>query len=95
MKSFLTHLDFWVIFGLLGQFFFFMRFVVQWIVSEKKGKSVIPEAFWYLSIVGSVILLFYAIYKKDPVFILGQSVGSIVYIRNIMLIHGKKPEVIS
>lgn len=95
MKALLMNINLWVLFGLLGQFCFFMRFVVQWIVSEKKKKSVIPEAFWYLSILGSVILLFYAIYKKDPVFILGQSVGSIVYIRNIMLIHGKKPEIFS
>ena len=88
------NLNFWVIFGLFGQFFFFMRFVVQWIVSERKGESVIPDAFWYLSILGSIILLVYAIYRKDPVFILGQSVGSIVYIRNIMLIHNKKRDVI-
>ncbi|MFH0772529.1 MAG: lipid-A-disaccharide synthase N-terminal domain-containing protein [Candidatus Omnitrophota bacterium] len=87
-------LNFWVIFGLLGQFFFFMRFIVQWIVSEKKGKSVIPDAFWYLSIIGGIILLFYSIYRKDPVFILGQSVGSFVYVRNIMLIRKKKEDAV-
>ncbi len=94
MNSNLFGLNFWVIFGLFGQFFFSMRFILQWIISERKGESVIPEAFWYLSILGSVILLVYAIYRKDPVFILGQSVGSIVYIRNIMLIHNKKRNVI-
>lgn len=83
-------MNFWVLFGLLGQFFFLMRFVIQWIVSEKKGESVIPDNFWYLSILGSVILLLYAIYRRDPVFIAGQSVGSVVYIRNIMLIRNKK-----
>lgn len=83
-------LNFWVIFGFLGQFFFFMRFVVQWIVSEKRRESVIPIAFWYLSITGNVILLSYAIHILDPVFIVGQSVASVVYIRNIMLINKKR-----
>jgi lipid-A-disaccharide synthase-like uncharacterized protein len=87
-------LNFWVIFGLFGQLFFSMRFIVQWISSERKRESVIPDAFWYLSVIGSAILLVYAIYRKDPVFILGQSVGSMVYIRNIMLIHNKKRNVI-
>lgn len=83
-------LDFWIIFGFIGQFLFFMRFVVQWLVSEKKGESVIPNAFWYFSIVGSVIVLAYAIHRLDPVFIIGQSVASLVYIRNLMLIYKKK-----
>jgi lipid-A-disaccharide synthase-like uncharacterized protein len=83
-------INFWVIFGLIGQACFSLRFIVQWIASEKKGESVVPTAFWYFSILGSLILLLYAIYRKDPVFILGQSFGSIVYLRNIMLIHKKK-----
>jgi len=83
-------LNFWVIFGFLGQFFFFMRFIVQWIVSEKRRESVIPIAFWYLSIAGNIILLSYAIHILDPVFIVGQSVASVVYIRNIMLINKKR-----
>ncbi len=87
-------LNFWVIFGLLGQAFFSLRLIVQWIASEKKGESVIPVAFWYFSILGSLILLSYAIYRKDPVFILGQSFGSIVYIRNLMLIYKKKQNAI-
>jgi lipid-A-disaccharide synthase-like uncharacterized protein len=82
--------NFWVVFGLVGQACFSLRFAVQWIASEKKGESVVPNTFWYFSILGSLILLFYAIYRKDPVFILGQSFGSIVYLRNIMLIHKKK-----
>ncbi|MFA5148311.1 MAG: lipid-A-disaccharide synthase N-terminal domain-containing protein [Candidatus Omnitrophota bacterium] len=85
-------LNFWVIFGLVGQVCFSLRFILQWIASEKKGESVVPNAFWYFSIMGSLILLSYAIYRKDPVFILGQSFGSIVYLRNIMLIHKKKQD---
>ena len=76
-------LDFWLIFGLAGQVCFTMRFVVQWIVSEKQKQSVIPISFWIFSILGSAILLIYAIYRKDPVFILGQAFGFTVYIRNL------------
>lgn len=83
----------WLGIGLIGQSVFFMRFVIQWIVSEKKRESVIPMAFWYLSIIGSLIVLSYAIYRKDPVFILGQSVGFIVYVRNILLIRKKESPV--
>jgi lipid-A-disaccharide synthase-like uncharacterized protein len=83
-------LDKWVIIGLLGQACFFMRFFIQWVISEKRGESTIPQAFWYFSIGGSMILLTYAIHRQDPVFILGQSVGSIIYIRNLMLIDRKK-----
>ena len=83
-------LNFWVAFGLIGQLCFSLRFVFQWIASERKGESVIPNAFWYFSILGSLILLSYAIYRKDPVFIIGQSFGSVVYLRNIMLIHKNK-----
>lgn len=82
---------FWIIIGLAGQLFFTMRFAVQWISTEKKRESVIPVLFWYLSIMGSILLLSYAIYRKDPVFILGQSFGFIVYFRNLHFIHkGKK-----
>ncbi|KMP10694.1 lipid A biosynthesis protein [Candidatus Nitromaritima sp. SCGC AAA799-A02] len=80
----------WVVLGFVGQVFFFMRFLVQWIVSEKRGESTIPLAFWYFSIGGSIILLTYAIHRLDPVFILGQSVGSFIYIRNLILIDRKK-----
>ncbi len=75
-----------VILGFIGQAAFFMRFLVQWVASEKRGESFIPIYFWYLSIGGGVILLVYAIQIGDPVFTLGQSCGVIVYIRNIMLI---------
>lgn len=77
--------------GLLGQGLFFSRFLVQWLASEKTGKSVVPVSFWYLSIGGGGLLLFYAIWRKDPVIILGQLVGLFVYIRNLMLIYRHKP----
>lgn len=84
----------WVIIGLIGQSTFFMRFLVQWLVSEKRGESVIPVYFWYLSLIGGVILLIYAVHIGDPVFILGQSCGLFVYIRNIMLIYRKNKKTI-
>lgn len=76
--------------GFVGQSLFFSRFLVQWIVAERRGESVVPTVFWYLSIVGGIILLTYAIYKQDPVFITGQAGGTFVYARNLMLIHKKK-----
>ena len=80
----------WILVGLGGQILFMMRFVVQWIVSEKAKRSVIPVAFWWLSIGGAVILLAYAIYRADPVFILGQSLGFFIYARNLWLIHAER-----
>ncbi|MBL8641382.1 MAG: lipid-A-disaccharide synthase N-terminal domain-containing protein [Alphaproteobacteria bacterium] len=76
----------WIAIGFLGQAMFFMRFFVQWIASEKEGKSIIPQSFWYFSIAGSLILLAYAIWRQDPVIILGQSTGFIIYFRNLYLI---------
>ncbi len=82
--------SFWLILGFTGQAMFASRFLVQWIKSEIAGKSYIPTVFWYLSILGSSLLLIYAIYKRDPVFILGQSMGMIVYTRNLILIGREK-----
>ena len=76
----------WLAIGFLGQGLFFGRWVVQWIASEKKAESQVPISFWYMSLIGGLITLAYAIYREDPVFIAGQSIGSIVYIRNLMLI---------
>ena len=76
--------------GFIGQALFGMRFLIQWIISEKRGESIIPLPFWYFSIGGSLILLSYAIHKQDPVFILGQCLGSIIYIRNLILIFRKR-----
>ena len=76
--------------GMLGQILFFSRFLVQWLASEKKGRSVVPLSFWYLSIGGGGLLLFYAIWRKDPVITLGQLVGLFVYVRNLILIRRHK-----
>ncbi len=80
----------WLVLGLLGQAFFASRFLVQWVVSERKGESVVPTVFWDLSLLGGSILLIYAIHRRDPVFILGQGAGLIVYARNLMLIRRKR-----
>lgn len=79
----------WVVLGLSAQLAFSARFVVQWIASERAGRSYVPVAFWYLSLVGGSLLLSYAIYRQDVVFILGQSLGLTVYVRNLVLIHRK------
>lgn len=78
--------DFWVGIGLLGQALFGSRFLVQWIASERSRKSVVPMLFWYFSLGGGAVLLAYAIYRRDPVFIIGQSMGFFIYLRNIYLI---------
>ena len=79
----------WIMVGLGGQLMFMMRFLIQWIVSEKARKSVIPVSFWWFSIAGAAILLAYAIYRLDPVFILGQSLGFFIYTRNLWLIYAE------
>jgi lipid-A-disaccharide synthase-like uncharacterized protein len=76
----------WVAIGFIGQGFFFSRFLVQWWASEKARRSVVPVTFWYFSLGGGVVLLAYSIYKMDPVFILGQGLGLVVYMRNLYLI---------
>ncbi len=78
--------------GFAGQAMFFMRFFVQWLYSEKHRRSLIPTAFWYFSLGGSCLLLTYAIIKKDPVFIVGQSTGFIIYTRNLVLIKREQKE---
>lgn len=80
----------WVVFGLAGQLLFTARFLVQWIASERVGRSTIPLAFWWFSISGGVVLLIYAIYRADPVFILGQSMGVFIYARNLWLIRRER-----
>ena len=80
----------WVAVGLFGQLLFFMRFLLQWIASEKEKRSVVPTSFWWFSIGGAAILLAYAIYRADPVFILGQSLGFFIYARNLWLIRAEK-----
>ena len=77
----------WLGIGLTGQLLFMARFIVQWIHSERHGHSLIPVSFWYLSLSGGLIVLAYGLHKLDPVIILGQLPGTVVYVRNLMLIH--------
>mgnify|MGYP001453341483 CR=1 FL=1 len=81
-----------LIIGFLGQGLFASRFIIQWIYSEKRGESHIPLVFWYLSIFGGIGLLIYAIFREDPVIIVGQSFGILIYLRNLFLIYRKKNE---
>ncbi|MGB9627347.1 MAG: lipid-A-disaccharide synthase N-terminal domain-containing protein [Thermodesulfobacteriota bacterium] len=83
-------LDFWLVFGFIGQAMFTMRFLVQWIASEKKKESVIPVSFWYFSLAGGLIVLAYAIHRMDPVFILAYLPGNFIYFRNLYFIYKKK-----
>jgi lipid-A-disaccharide synthase-like uncharacterized protein len=76
----------WLVIGFLGQALFSARFIVQWIQSEREKKSVFPVAFWYFSIAGGVTLLAYAIYREDPVFIVGQLTGLFIYFRNLYFV---------
>ena len=86
----MTSAAYWQVIGFLGQGVFTARFLVQWIASEKKGDSVVPTAFWWLSILGGFSLLVYAIHRQDPVFIVGQGMGMVVYVRNLMLVARKE-----
>ena len=81
----------WLAVGFAGQLLFSARFIVQWLVSEKRHASVVPTAFWYLSIAGGLTLLLYAVYKRDPVFIAGQAAGVLIYTRNLMLLRSSPP----
>jgi lipid-A-disaccharide synthase-like uncharacterized protein len=82
-EVFVQTFEWWVLLGYVAQIMFTMRFVVQWIASERAGKMVMPIAFWFFSIGGGLLLLAYALYKRDPVFILGQGFGVFVYLRNL------------
>jgi lipid-A-disaccharide synthase-like uncharacterized protein/protein tyrosine phosphatase (PTP) superfamily phosphohydrolase (DUF442 family) len=83
----LMTISLWTLFGFTGQFFFFSRFLIQWIASERLGRTHVPVAFWYLSLLGGSILTVYAIGRSDIVIILGQGLGCFIYIRNLMIIH--------
>jgi len=82
---------FWFALGMVGQAIFFSRFLVQWIASERAGKSFIPPIFWWLSLVGSMLVLVYAIHRQDPVIVLGQAFGWVVYARNLVLLSRAAP----
>lgn len=89
-EVFVAKWDFWVMWGFVAQFMFMMRFMIQWIASERVGRSIVPVAFWFFSIGGGSLLLTYAIVKKDPVFIAGQGLGLLIYFRNLWLIYKEK-----
>jgi lipid-A-disaccharide synthase-like uncharacterized protein len=83
---FLGSIDWGILIGYVAQGLFAMRFVVQWIASERAGRSVVPTTFWVFSIGGGLMLLAYALYRKDPVFIIGQAFGVFVYLRNLQFV---------
>ena len=89
---FLGNADWGILIGYVAQILFAMRFVVQWIASERARKSVIPVAFWFFSIGGGLLLLVYALYRRDPVFIAGQALGLVVYTRNLyfIIVNGRQ-----
>ncbi len=89
-KVFVAQFDAWILLGFVAQAFFTMRFLVQWIASERAKRSVVPIAFWFFSLGGGALLLLYAIKRQDPVFIAGQGLGLIIYIRNLWLIANEK-----
>jgi lipid-A-disaccharide synthase-like uncharacterized protein len=89
---FIIHFDAWVILGFAAQGLFTMRFVVQWIASERARRSVVPTTFWFFSVGGGFLLLIYALYRRDPVFIAGQGLGLVVYLRNLYFIAAHRRE---
>ena len=86
----MSHEQFWLSVGFVGQAFFSMRFLIQWIASEKRKESVIPISFWFFSIGGGLTLFTYALHRRDPVFILGEGAGIFIYSRNLYLIWRKQ-----
>jgi lipid-A-disaccharide synthase-like uncharacterized protein len=83
---------YWLALGVVAQGLFAARFLVQWIASERSGRSVVPTSFWLLSLTGGALLLIYAVWRKDLVFILGQASGLAVYSRNLYLVHKEKAQ---
>ncbi len=95
MSAYLYHVfveqfDLWIVLGFVAQAMFTARFLVQWIASERARRSVVPVAFWTFSLAGGALLLVYALHRRDPVFIIGQAAGLLIYTRNIMLIAGER-----
>ncbi len=89
-RVFVDQFNAWIVLGLDAQAFFTMRFLVQWIASERAKRSVVPIAFWFFSLGGGALLLLYAIKRQDPVFIAGQGLGLVIYTRNLWLIAKEK-----
>jgi lipid-A-disaccharide synthase-like uncharacterized protein len=86
----MTNEQIWLMIGFAGQALFSARFLLQWLTSEREGRSVVPTAFWYFSIGGSLTLLVYAIHRLDPVFIAGQATGLMIYLRNLYFIYRER-----
>jgi len=82
----------WLLLGFGGQVLFMGRFVIQWLASERRGRSVIPVSFWYLSILGALVLLAYAVHRRDPVFVAGQGLGVAIYLRNLHLVRTEQAQ---
>ncbi|MCP5056495.1 MAG: hypothetical protein GY937_07170 [bacterium] len=78
---------FWIVFGAVGQAMFFARFLVQWVASERAGRSYVPVAFWWLSLIGAAMMFTYAVHRQEPIFLVGQAVGWFVYSRNLILLR--------
>jgi lipid-A-disaccharide synthase-like uncharacterized protein len=89
-EVFVAEFDIWIALGFLAQGVFTMRFGVQWLASERAGRSVVPVSFWFLSVVGGSLLFVYALVRRDPVFIVGQGFGLLIYLRNLRLIYLEK-----
>ena len=94
-QVFIVQFDGWVLLGFVAQLFFTMRFVVQWLASERAKRSVVPIAFWFFSLGGGALLFVYAIQRRDPVFIAGQGMGLFIYIRNLWLIANERKAAMS
>ena len=92
---FVVQFNWWIVLGFVAQALFTMRFLVQWIASERAGRSVVPMAFWVFSIGGGVLLLAYALYRRDPVFILGQAFGVFIYLRNLYFVMRERGQAAS
>jgi lipid-A-disaccharide synthase-like uncharacterized protein len=87
---FVAQFDGWIVLGFVAQAMFTMRFIVQWLASEREKRSVVPIAFWFFSLGGGTLLLVYAIQRQDPVFIAGQAMGLLIYVRNLKLIFNER-----
>ena len=89
-EVFVTRFDFWLVFGVSAQLVFGSRFILQWIASERAGKSVMPLSFWFLSILGGLMTLVYGFVRKEPVIIIGQGLSTVIYVRNLVLIFRER-----
>ena len=87
---FVAKFDFWLAFGVVAQLLFTARFIVQWLASEREGKSVMPLAFWFFSMAGGMMTLIYGLVRREPVIIMGQALAIFIYMRNLMLIFRPK-----